>query len=257
MGILWMGPLYLLFPPVLQDLGYVDSIERIPMTLENPAGEVHEVAIEPVPMERFRQRLVPRPGADARPLYLRNVDDAYWYEVLEDRVLYVQFNQVRSAGGEPLAAFAEKLRRVVTGEGVEHLVLDIRHNNGGVSYLSTELLRSLIHFETTTGGQLYVLMGRNTYSAAQVFLTDVERLTDAILVGEPSGSRPNMVSEESSVILPFSGTIASISCRYFQQSWPGDDRVWIVPDIPIVLTVADYRAGRDPVLEVVLKHAGR
>lgn len=257
MGLLWMGPFYLLFPAILHDLGYVDSIERIPMMLERPDGESHEFVVEPVPLELFQQKLMPSKLASETPLYLRNVEDGYWYEVLDEGVLYVQFNQVADKPTETVAAFAKRIRDAVTADEIDRLIVDVRHNNGGVSYLSTELVRSLVHFETTRRGRLYVLIGRNTYSAAQIFITDVERWTDAIFVGEPSGSRPNMVSEESQVVLPFSGTQASISCRYFQQSWPGDERIWITPDIPVTLTAVDYHAGRDPALEIVLEHIRR
>ena len=254
MSILWMGPFYLLMPAVLHDLGYVDSIERIPLVLADADGGEHELVVEPVPLEIFHQRLVPAANAPETPLYLTRVQEHYWLELLDDGVLYVQFNQVLDGPGETLAEFAVRVRAAVTANEIDQLIVDVRHNNGGTSYLSRELVRSLIHFETTReNGRLDVLMGRNTFSAAQFFVTDVDRWTDALFVGEPSGSRPNVVSEETEVILPFSGTMASISCRYFQQSWPGDDRVWIVPDIPVMLTFADYQAGRDRALEAVLE----
>jgi hypothetical protein len=257
MGILWLGPFYLRFPAVLHDLGYVDGLDAIPLVLERPDGRLAELVVEPVAPELGSPKLVPCALAPETPLYLRDVGNEYWHELLDGGVLYVQFNAVLDKADEPLADFARRLRDVVAAEEPDHLVLDLRHNNGGTSYLSTEVVRTLVHFETTRPGRLYVLIGRNTFSAAQIFLTDVERFTDAILVGEPSGSRPNMVSEETQVVLPYSGTVASISCRYFQQSWPGDDRTWIVPDVPVPLRAEDWLAGRDPVMDVVLEHAGR
>jgi len=38
-------------------------------------------------------------------------------------------------------------------------------------------------------------MGRETFSAAQNLLTDITKYTNAILVGEPNGSKPNHVGE--------------------------------------------------------------
>ena len=100
--------------------------------------------------------------------------------------------------------------------------------------------------------RIYVLMGRNTFSACQNFTNRVERWTDATFVGEPSSSSPNFVGEENSIVLPFSRVGGSISNRYWQDSDPFDLRRWIEPDVRIELTAAEYFEGVDPVLEHVL-----
>jgi hypothetical protein len=105
-------------------------------------------------------------------------------------------------------------------------------------------------------GRIYVLMGRNTFSAAQVFLAQMDRDTHAIFAGEPSSSRPNFVGEETPVQLPWSGAIGSISDRY-HETIPGDKREWIEPEIKLVLSSADYFANRDPLLEKVLADVRR
>jgi hypothetical protein len=58
-------------------------------------------------------------------------------------------------------------------------------------------------------------------------------------------------------MLPYSGIMGSLASRYFQDSDPLDDRVWIAPDIPITLSSQDYFAGRDPVLTAALAHRFR
>jgi len=100
---------------------------------------------------------------------------------------------------------------------------------------------------------VYVLMGRNTFSAAQNFLNRVERWTDATFVGEPSSSSPNFVGEENEILLPWSRLRGSLSNRYWQDSDPWDDRPWIEPDLPVALTAGDWFEGVDPVLELVLE----
>jgi hypothetical protein len=77
----------------------------------------------------------------------------------------------------------------------------------------------------------------------------VEWWTRAVFLGEPTGSSPNAIGEHTVVPLPYSGLMLSISSRYHQQSYPGDERAWIAPDVPVAMTSADYFAGRDPVLE--------
>ena len=105
-------------------------------------------------------------------------------------------------------------------------------------------------------GQIYVLMGRNTFSAAQFFLGLMDAQTKAIFAGEPSSSRPNFVGEESQVVLPWSGAMGSISDRY-HETIPGDTREWIKPEITYLPTSTDYFANRDPLLDKVLVDIAR
>lgn len=99
--------------------------------------------------------------------------------------------------------------------------------------------------------RIYLITGRNTFSAAQNFVNRVEQWTDAIFVGEPSASSPNFVGEETSLLLPYSRLCGSISTRYWQDSNPGDDRSWITPAVPVEPIAADYFAGRDAAMEAI------
>ena len=194
------------------------------------------------------------------PRYLSAVDTNYWLEPLpEHGALYFQFNQVRDDPDESIARFAERLAEDLKRPGVNTLIVDVRHNNGGNNTLLRPLLRALMGFElASANNRIYVLVGRNTFSAAQNFINRVERWTDAVFVGESSSSSPNFVGEDHEIVLPFSRLRGSISTRYWQDSDPGDERPWIAPDVPVELTAADYFANVDPLLDAVLQRlAGR
>ena len=100
--------------------------------------------------------------------------------------------------------------------------------------------------------RLFVLTGRGTFSAAQVFLNQIDHDTPAIVAGEPSSSRPDFPGEDTSLRLPWSGVHGSISSRWHMVDG-ADTRVWIAPRIPVRLTARDYFANRDPVLDAVLE----
>lgn len=191
------------------------------------------------------------------PLYLSDVATPYWIRELPDEtVLYFQFNQVMNAPQENLRTFAQWLGNVL-GERPPHLlVVDVCHNNGGNADLRFPLVDVLKRFERSNPkAKIVVITGRNTFSAAQIFIAHVNHQTRAIFAGEPSSSKPNFVGEENEVILPWSGARGSISNRY-HETIPGDQRIWIEPEVKVELLSADYFANRDPVLQEVLKRFG-
>src|SRR5690606_37526629 len=99
--------------------------------------------------------------------------------------------------------FAARLDEHLRRDRPATLVLDVRNNGGGNTYLYLKLLKTLIRYEADQpDARIYALIGRNTFSAAQNFTTDVDRLTEAVFVGEPTGSRPNAVGESTEVVLP-------------------------------------------------------
>lgn len=261
-GYLWVGPPLLSFAGYLEKFAGVRPGESVPLTLRTRAGEVVRINLPLVsaPPLRGIPKLPPSkvPGAPAAPLYLKNVAQNFWFTALGgDSVLYVQFNQVADAPDESLAAFADRLGAALTARSPRTVIIDVRHNNGGNLALLTPLVTALHNYESSRrDARTYVLMGRNTFSAAQFFLGLMVRETNARFAGEPSSSRPNFVGEESPVQLPWSGAIGSISDRY-HESIPGDIREWIAPTIRYVPSARDYFANKDPLLNMVLLDSRR
>jgi hypothetical protein len=260
-GYLWVAPALLSFQGYLENFADGIRSDSVALTLKPPGGQEARVKIAPVIAPRMRgiPKLIASkvPGAPAPPAYLSNVSQNFWIKPLPDSVLYVQFNQVMNGESETLAAFAVKLDETLVDARPRAVIVDVRHNNGGNLMLLPPLLNALRRYEQADRGRrIYVLMGRNTFSAAQVFLAQMDRDTHAIFAGEPSSSRPNFVGEETPVELPWSGAIGSISDQY-HETIPGDKREWIEPDIKLVLSSRDYFANRDPLLEKVLADAKR
>jgi len=253
-GVLWAGPFLLRFVGYLEAVSGRRITEKVPAKLQsrNGAEETVDLGPVPVPMMRGVPKLIPSrlPAAPPPPLYLRDVGRTFWFRPLGD-ALYVQFNQVMDAPDETLAAFAERLSSEIGKRSPRVLVVDVRHNNGGNLGLLDPLIAVLSRFTSEQPGRLVVLCGRNTFSAAQVFLARAEHEARAQIAGEPSSSKPNFVGEENVVVLPWSGAMASISNRY-HETIPGDQRQWIEPLPLLVLSSVDYFANADPLLDAVL-----
>ena len=251
----WMGPqFYLRSLALLKEVGVAVEDGSIEVTLSTIDDEEETLTVEAGEHELIRKlRPFPLRGGEP-PLYLSNVGSNYWLKSMPAQgPIYMQFNQVRDDPKESLAAFSARLRTALLNEGAKLLIVDVRHNNGGNNTLVRPLVRSMIEFEMRAPDhRIVVLMGRNTFSAAQNFINRVERWTDATFAGEPSSSSPNFVGEENEILLPFSRVRGSLSNRYWQDSDPWDERPWIEPDVSVVLSADEYFAGVDPVLERVL-----
>lgn len=262
MTVRWLGIRFQL-PRLafLRAIGAADSLTAATLTLRDRRDDAQRVTFTAGDHVRsFRRKLRPVPGrGEEPPLYLSRVDESYWLEPLPDvEGLFFQFNQVRDADrGATLAQFADSLRRALIDTEARSLVIDVRHNDGGNNGLLRPLVQTLVWWEQDAPDrQIFVITGRNTFSAAQNFVNRVERWTDAVFVGEPSASWPNFSGEETNLLLPFSRVRGSISNRYWQDSNPDDRRPWIAPDMPVRLTSDDYFGGRDPALEAIVRLLG-
>jgi C-terminal processing protease CtpA/Prc len=134
----------------------------------------------------------------------------------------------------------------------KRLVIDMRQNGGGNYTKVRDYLIARFQFmpELNQTGRLYILIGRGTYSAAMTNATDFRRETDAILVGEPTGARPNGYQELSQFTLPHSKL--QVCCSIRRYRFQDKDTPAVMPDVQIDPDWSAYKAGRDPVLEWVL-----
>lgn len=249
-----MGVYFITTPEFLGEIGAVRDIDHVTLTLQAPNGETKVVTLSSQAGGDLIRSLVPPESPNAPPLYLTRLDEAYWFVELPDaKAVYFQFHHVTNAPAEDLEAFSARLKRFLDQKRPDNLIIDVRHNNGGNAQLLPPLLRTLVQFEASKpSAQIYVISGRTTYSACQIFIAQVEMLTHAIFVGEPSASSPNFIGEDVPVTLPFSQLTVSISSRYHEGN-ASDPWLWIAPTIPVSLSSNDYFANRDPVLQSIIK----
>ena len=256
-----VGPYRMRSLPLLHGLGLIPDAGKVTLAIKDSQGKERVVTVEanrdfPNIWNDFPKSWITYAGTLGKPLplYLKNMTSAYWFEYLpESKVLYFQYNRVRNDGEESLAKFTERLFKFVSENEVDKLVIDMRWNNGGNTFLSQPLLYGLIRNDKINKrGKLFVIIGRRTYSAAQNTTTFFERHTNAIFVGEPTGSSPNFIGEETVFTLPYSKVLANVSDLYWQSAWPMDYRTWIAPHIYAPPTFAAFSASRDPALEAIL-----
>ena len=98
------------------------------------------------------------------------------------------------------------------------------------------------------------MIGSNTFSAAQNLTNVIENYTETIFIGEPTGSSPTFIGEISPFKLPYSGLTINASNIYHQNGFSSDTRIWVAPDIYVGFSFDDYKNGRDPVIEEIIKY---
>lgn len=253
-----VGPQFLRIPEVLGSCGITDSLERTTLTLEKD-GRTTTVTVEPLPPG-------PEPAwvtwsdiaGTTKPLYLRDPKKVYWFEILpEQKAFYVQINAIQDDPAESLAAFSGRMIEAARKSGAEKLVLDLRLNGGGDNYLNRGLVLALLGApDLNRYGRLFTIIGRNTFSAAMSLVSALERWTETIFVGEPTGNTPSQYGDSRRYVLPHSGLTVRLSSIYWRDAEANERRPWVAPDIAAALSWADHAAGRDPALEAALSYKG-
>lgn len=247
---------FLILPHVLQSVGVTKESERVKLSVVDRENKARTIEIASKPNHQWRNSLLPLTAAETKaptPLYMTRPDDLYWFEPLpKDKAVYVRLISMRDKPDETIAAFGLRLRQFLDKQPeIKNLIMDLRGNAGGNTFLYPELLRTIIGFDTKPGNRVFALIDRAVLSAATNFSVDLNRLTNATFIGEPAGGQPRQNGDPIVFYLPYSGLFTILSNVSWNLSGPYDTRFWIAPDVPVALTQADYFANRDPVMDAV------
>jgi tetratricopeptide (TPR) repeat protein len=224
------------------------------MTVRDSSGRERDIRV-PVGQTFREQKLGAQPaGKGVVPLWLREPDRNFRLEPLPAlNAVYLGFNQVFDdrAHNETLSGLAGRLDAALASSGARNLIVDVRRNNGGNGNAVWPLLVEMAHFKQS-GGEVFLITGHGTFSAAQIFIARAEVMMHPVFVGESSSSSPDFTGEDGErLVLPFSGIRVNISFRWHQAQLSDDRRPSIDVDVPAPLSSADYFGGRDPAMEAI------
>ena len=167
------------------------------------------------------------------------------------RTLYVQYNRVEHQNPATL----EELEAALTDPAVERVVLDIRHNYGGEVPALDPFYALFDDPLVDVPGKLFVITGRNTWSAGSLLLARLEAGTSATIVGEGMGGNPTFYGDVTEVRLPYSGLVVTVTGMLEVGVDPDDPRDTIEPDRPQPFTREDWRTGFDAALGFIVVSA--
>jgi hypothetical protein len=164
-------------------------------------------------------------------------------------------NRIQDTDSLRLVEFAARVALRLERHRPGRVVIDLRANTGGDGQLLPPLLRILIaDHRINRHGRLFVLAGRRTFSAAQMLVNQLEHLTEALFVGEATGTTPSFHGDPRRIVLPHSGLTLRVSTTYWRD-WTGNEaRRSTEPDLPAAFRLEDDIAGNDPALAAALSY---
>jgi len=275
---LFYGGYVLAMPKALSALGINHDLEHLSLTLQGKGGKQEAVSISAIAKPFSLQWFFTGPGVvgddsvsaplvapDQLAPVFSHAKDVYWYEYQpKTHTLYVNIHFIVNLKGLPaawgftaaaptLAEFFRQMWSEFDRLKAERVVLDIRNNGGGNNQLLGPLVSGFeARPDLNRRGNVFVITGRRTYSAAMNLVALMEQRTDAIFVGEPAGGSPRHSGDATSFTLPHSGMNLNVSVF----SWdlgadPWDVRDRVEPELVVPPRASAYFSGKDPALEAI------
>jgi len=259
------GPAALVTPSIAHGAGLTRTRDSLEVTVQTQAGGRKTVRVAAVSDGSGLEWLWKEEGLPVAesvsaidhvsefPVSRRR-DKSYWFAYLPDqKIVYIQFNAVQNDKEEPFERFCSRMWEEVDRRAVDKVILDVRHNEGGMYRMLNPLLHGFIKRDAINRrGRFLMLTGRATNGSAVDCQAFLEEHTDVLFVGEPSGASPNHAGDPARYVLPQSGLPLQVSKYFWTNSMPWDKRSTIQPHVPVSVSSKDYFAGKDPVFEAAI-----
>lgn len=234
-------PTFVISAQVLRGLGVVSQKRNATFRVRSENGSIVELRLEASPTSELFDHLrgdhtVKFSGrAD-----LRHLRDWHWVEpTAGGRAVHVGYNVTLG----DITPFALEVEALAHPPRIGLVVLDLRRNGGGDNRTYRPLLETLQRLGDTK--RLAVLTSRATFSAAMQLVVDLERSTEAVFLGEPTGGSPNQYGDATPIVLPSSGLNAFVATIAWMTAGELDERVTREPDLPIANESQPFFAGDD------------
>ena len=188
------------------------------------------------------------------PLYRKNINKNYWFEHLEEySLLYFKYNSCKESLEEPIDEFINNIINFIESNNIEKLVVDLRNNTGGDSRLLESFIEYVEKNERINKSEnLFIVIGRDTFSSALLNSFSFKNKTKATLIGEATGGKPNCYGEIQKFNLPNSKFLITYSTEYYKLI---DDNSLesLFPDIDIEISIYDFINRKDPIIEKIIE----
>ncbi len=250
------GSSYITLLPALAAAGLADDFaaDTYELTIKDDQGQRSVTLDCTIPTARPQWVSFAQNFKDAMPLMYRKSRGNYQTEFLKDSgVMYLAYNKCEDAKDFPMKLLSTFITEKSDEFDARRLVIDLRFNGGGDETVLWTLMDQLKEYERFKDkGDIIVLISRYTFSSAMTNAHQLKERLGAVLIGEPTGGKPNHFGQLDSFVLPNSGLTVYHSTKWFEKVEGDPDAVH--PDVLIEVGSADFFAGNDPVLEAAMSY---
>lgn len=192
---------YMQIAEVLYGLLIIDTMKKVKITLDEGEYEVLTCSFEDLVYTNKRL-----------PMYAKNDSENLWFQILGSGELYIKYNSCRENGEESIGKKIENIICLIEKENIEKI--NKKEN-------------------------LKVIIGRETFSSALLNAYTFKNSTNAKIIGEPSGGKPNCYGEILRLTLPNSKFLITYSTRFYKLI--EDDLVMaLYPEEVVLESIEDY-----------------
>jgi hypothetical protein len=252
-----LSPSYMIVEEILSELELTNADSRVEITFAKADGKQFALAIAP---ENWSVKGATLNASEALnlpvALYRKHLQSFYWYEYLADsQTLYIQYNKCMDDPSHSFADFSKEVFQFADAHPIQRTIVDLRLNQGGNSNVIKPLESGLKSRKALSAqGHLIALIGPSTFSSGLLAAMDFGSDLHAILIGEPTGEKPNSYGEIKILTLPNS-QLRTTCCTKFFRLMKNSDPLALEPKIAVKPSLADFLAGRDPVMEAALHYS--
>ena len=214
-----LSPGYMIIKEILSELKLTDTDGRVEMTFAKPDGKQFTLTIAP---ENWSVKGATLNASEALnlpvALYRKHLQSFYWYEYLADsQTLYIQYNKCMDDPSRLFADFSKELFQFADAHSIQRTIVDLRFNQGGNSNVIKPLESGLKSRKALSAqGHLIALIGPSTFSSGLLAAMDFGSDLHAILIGEPTGEKPNSYGEIKILTLPNSQLRMTYCTKFFR-----------------------------------------
>ena len=248
-------PNYLTIPEILHGVKIVDNIDsEVSFTFENREGKTFDLNVAPLDTKENIAFIINGEYDESYPLYMQNPTCNYWYKYLEnDKTLYLKYNQcLESNKSGKVDDFNKEVLDSINNNRVDKFVIDMRDNGGGTSDELDTIIQGIKNNEINNKNKFFVIVGRNTFSAAIGDVVKWRDETNATFIGQATSGKLNHYGQWSTFILPNSNLTVQYSQKYVNNGEDESDS--FIPNKTIEISIDDYVNKKDSVLDYVLKN---
>ena len=187
-------------------------------------------------------------GQIATPLSMSKPAEIYWYQYLQkSHTLYINYSRCEERSDWPFQRFVKAIENTMDQEFVDRVIVDLRANPGG----REDVILPLLHELKKRNVKVRVLIGKGTFSSAFGNDLTIKHQLNGLLIGEPTGQKPNAFGEVEAFYLPNSRIKVQFSTKFWRRMATQDPDA-LYPDLAVEPTIGQYMSGVDVVLEKAL-----